>query len=167
MAGQVSYSAIDFVAGAFILMVPMGIGIWYAIRDVHRATRDEYLLGGRKMSTLPVAMSIWITFISAISLIGLPAEIYFFGAIGVIASFGMALSHFFGAFTVVPLIYPLHLTSVYEYLKLRGDRLGVGWIFCIAAPQPGNLRFSGPPTGQFAFHGVRVRERGIPSNLRA
>ncbi|GFO44795.1 sodium-coupled monocarboxylate transporter 1 [Plakobranchus ocellatus] len=42
MADKVSYTAVDYVAGAFMLIVPMGIGIWYALRDADKATRDEY-----------------------------------------------------------------------------------------------------------------------------
>ncbi|GFR92437.1 sodium-coupled monocarboxylate transporter 1 [Elysia marginata] len=118
-AERVSYSAADYVVGSFTLLVPVGIGVWYAFRDVHRATRDEYLLGGRQMSVLPVALSTFITFMSAITLMGIPAETFFFGGIVFSVFVGHALSHVFGYFTIVPLLHPLQLTSVYEYLKLR------------------------------------------------
>ena len=50
---------------------------------------------------------------------GTAAEVIFFGGINFISYVGMALSYVIGYFTLVPLMSPLKLTSVYEYLKLR------------------------------------------------
>ncbi|GFO08818.1 hypothetical protein PoB_003532300 [Plakobranchus ocellatus] len=36
----------------------------------------------------------------------------------------------------------------------------------IASPQPGDLRLSGPPSGQSADGGARIRDRKVPANLR-
>ena len=63
MSTHVTYAAVDYVVAAVILVIPMGIGIWYAVKDVHKATRSEYLLGGRRMSIFPVALSTFITFV--------------------------------------------------------------------------------------------------------
>ena len=67
MANMISYSVIDYVVGSITLLIPVIIGIWYAVKDAHNATRDEYLLGGRQMSILPVALSTFITFVVGIS----------------------------------------------------------------------------------------------------
>ncbi|GFR83645.1 sodium-coupled monocarboxylate transporter 1 [Elysia marginata] len=109
----------DYVVATVILTIPVGVGIWYAIRDAKKATREEYLLGGRRMALLPVALSIFITFQSAVSQIGIPADVFFYGFIYVVSALGIALSFLLGYVTVVPLMYPLHITSLYEYLKLR------------------------------------------------
>ncbi|GFO22065.1 circadian clock protein period [Plakobranchus ocellatus] len=37
----------------------------------------------------------------------------------------------------------------------------------IASPQQGDLRLSGPPSGQGAGSGARTRDRRVPANLRA
>ncbi|GFO18636.1 hypothetical protein PoB_004514100 [Plakobranchus ocellatus] len=37
----------------------------------------------------------------------------------------------------------------------------------IASPQQGDLRFSGPPSGQDAGGGARTRDRSVPVDLRA
>ncbi|RUS77037.1 hypothetical protein EGW08_015217 [Elysia chlorotica] len=119
MSESVTYGVADYAVGTVILLVPLAIGVWYAVRDFHKATRDEYLLGGRQMLILPVTMSTFISFTSAVSLMGTPAEIFYFGGIGFDMYLGLALSYVVGAFTVVPLMQPLKLTSVYEYLQLR------------------------------------------------
>lgn len=45
------------------------------IIGLRQKTQDDYYLGGRKMSSLPIAFSIMATQVSAISLIGAPAFI--------------------------------------------------------------------------------------------
>ncbi len=40
------------------------------------AATDEFLMGGRKMPVLPIALSLLTTFLSGIVLLGTPAEIY-------------------------------------------------------------------------------------------
>ena len=79
----------------------------------------EYLLGNREMSVAPVCLSLFVTFQSAISLIGTPGDTYNTGPMVMYISYGISLAYIIGFFTVVPLFYPLHLTSVYEYLDMR------------------------------------------------
>ena len=62
MTSEASLVTADYVVAVVILVLPVCIGIWYAVRDANRATREEYLLGGRRMSLIPVALSIFITF---------------------------------------------------------------------------------------------------------
>ncbi|GFN98579.1 hypothetical protein PoB_002508500 [Plakobranchus ocellatus] len=38
---------------------------------------------------------------------------------------------------------------------------------CSASPQQGDLRLSGPPSGQGAGSGARTRDRMVPADLRA
>ncbi|GFO13259.1 THAP domain containing 9 [Plakobranchus ocellatus] len=41
------------------------------------------------------------------------------------------------------------------------------WFLYIASPQQGDLRLSGPPSGQGAGGGARTRDRKVPADLRA
>ena len=68
-----------------------------------------------------MVFTIWFLsqFQSAISQIGIPAEVYMHGSMFIMIGVGMAVSCVVGVFTLVPLMYPLGLTSVYEYLLLR------------------------------------------------
>lgn len=78
-----------------------------------------YLLGNRQMSMLPVCLSMCITYQSAIAFLGVPAEVYANGTMYLYLGCGIGLSYIVSLFTVVPLMYPLQITSVYEYLELR------------------------------------------------
>ncbi|KAK0070476.1 sodium-coupled monocarboxylate transporter 2, partial [Biomphalaria pfeifferi] len=119
MSNNVSLQIADYVVSAVMLFIPLAIGVFFAIKDAKKLNRDEYLLGGRTMSMLPVALSIFATFASAISLMGVPTEVYYNGAMHPTFQVGFGLAHVVGYVTMIPLIYPLHVTSIYEYLHLR------------------------------------------------
>ncbi|XP_025095163.1 sodium-coupled monocarboxylate transporter 1-like [Pomacea canaliculata] len=112
---------LDYLVMTALLTVSLGIGVFFALYKGGQKTKVEYLLGNRQMSMIPVCLSMFVTFQSAISLIGSPADVYSTGTMTTFVGFGIALSYIVGLFTVVPLIYPLHITSVYEYLELRFD----------------------------------------------
>ncbi|GFO49094.1 hypothetical protein PoB_007559900 [Plakobranchus ocellatus] len=50
--------------------------------------------------------------------------------------------------------------------SLRQQLSRFGFLY-IASPQQGDLRLSGPPSGQGAGGGARTRDRRIPADLRA
>ncbi|GFN85197.1 hypothetical protein PoB_001170300 [Plakobranchus ocellatus] len=46
---------------------------------------------------------------------------------------------------------------------------GINWflVFVYSSPQQGDLRLSGPPSGQGAGGGAQTRDRRVPADLRA
>lgn len=50
---------------------------------------------------------------------GFPSDVYMFGPMIIPLHIGMSLSYLVGYFAMVPLLYPLKLTSIYQYLELR------------------------------------------------
>lgn len=121
MDSSVALQAEDYIVIAATLLVPLGIGVLFAIKDSNKATRDVYLLGERRMSLLPVTLSLFATYVSAISLMGSPTDIYTYGSMFIIIHLGFGLAFMIGAFTMVPLMHPLRVTSIYEYLQRRFD----------------------------------------------
>lgn len=79
-------------------------------------------MGGRRMTAMPVAMSLTASFMSAVTVLGTPAEVYRFGAIFSI----FAITYFFvvvlSAEVFLPVFYKLGITSTYEYLELRFNK---------------------------------------------
>ena len=104
----------DYVLFAFTLVVSAVVGIYYAIRDRNRQTTDEFLLGGKSMSVFPVAMSLMVTFISALTLLGNPAEIYNYNTMfsWLAVSFIFAIAG--AAYLFVPFFYRLEVLSTFE-----------------------------------------------------
>ncbi|ESO83050.1 hypothetical protein LOTGIDRAFT_134119 [Lottia gigantea] len=121
MANSDRFDWPDFVVLGAMLAVSIFIGLYHGFRKKKQST-DEYLMGGRNMSFLPVAFSVMASFLSAISVLGAPVEIYTFGA-----SFWVnALSYFISvpitAHVFIPLFFKLKISSAYEYLEMRFNR---------------------------------------------
>ncbi|XP_052788010.1 sodium-coupled monocarboxylate transporter 1-like [Mya arenaria] len=111
----------DWVLFGLMLAVSAGIGIFYAVKEYFNknSNSSEFLMGGRNMQLLPVAISILVSFMSAILILGTPAEMYTAGTLYFMYLIGMVLAIIMSALIFVPLLYPLRLTSSFEYLELR------------------------------------------------
>ncbi|XP_021372070.1 sodium-dependent multivitamin transporter-like isoform X2 [Mizuhopecten yessoensis] len=82
-------------------------------------------MGNRHMKVLPVALSLMVTFESSITMLGFPAEVYVHGIMFWWALLAFIFSNFIGVLIWVPLIHPLKVTSVYQYLELRYQSRGI------------------------------------------
>ena len=109
-----TFSVWDYVVFAGIVLGASGIGLWQAIRGRKENTSEEFLLGGRQMHAVPVAMSLTASFMSGITVIGTPAESYGFGIAFWVFGLSYAITSAVTAEVFVPLFYRLGITSVYE-----------------------------------------------------
>ena len=77
MATEDRFSAVDYVVFSVMLLISALIGIWYGCGPGRKQkTTAEYLLGDRQMKNWPVAISLLVSYLSAITILGLPGEIY-------------------------------------------------------------------------------------------
>ncbi|XP_076114586.1 sodium-coupled monocarboxylate transporter 1-like [Mytilus galloprovincialis] len=113
------FSATDWVVFVITLVIPSCIGIYHGFTGGRQRTTREFLMADRKMSCLPVAVSILVSFQSAILILGAPAEMYTKGTQYYLYTFGQMLAVVMATILFVPLFYPLKMTSIYEYLELR------------------------------------------------
>lgn len=116
---SVTFSAADYVVFAATLLVSASIGLYYAIKDRKKTDEKEFLLAGRSMQTIPVSLSLLSSFISAITLLGTPAEVYTNNTMYWWISIGFILSAAGTAHIFVPVFYQLEITSVFQYIELR------------------------------------------------
>uniref|UniRef100_H3DLQ1 Solute carrier family 5 member 8, like n=1 Tax=Tetraodon nigroviridis TaxID=99883 RepID=H3DLQ1_TETNG len=117
-----TFSVWDYVVFVGIILLAAGLGLFQALRGRRDTSRAEFLLGGRQMTAVPVAMSLTASFMSGITVIGTPAEAYRFGAEFWIFGFSYAIMSAITAEIFVPLFYRLAITSAYEYLERRFSR---------------------------------------------
>ncbi|KAH9509623.1 Sodium-dependent multivitamin transporter [Bulinus truncatus] len=108
----------DYVIFAAMLIVSLAIGIWFALRGGRQKTQGEYLLANRSMSIIPVAISILASFMSAILILGYPAEMYTQGTEFYVTLLGMFLGIAGASLLFVPLLFPLNLTSAFEVIYM-------------------------------------------------
>lgn len=113
-----TFSIWDYVVFAGTILASAGIGLFQAIRSRKETSSSEFLLGGRQMTAVPVAMSLTASFMSGITVIGTPAEAYRFGAAFWLFGFSYAIMSVITAEVFVPLFYRLAITSAYEVRKL-------------------------------------------------
>ncbi|XP_075992037.1 sodium-coupled monocarboxylate transporter 1-like [Anticarsia gemmatalis] len=115
----------DYVVFGVLCAASCTGGLWYsAVGSKSKALADikDYLLGGRAMSTFPVAMSLIASYVSGVTILGTPAEIYNYGTQYWLVIIGVALSCVIVATVYLPVFCTLRLSSSYEYLELRFNR---------------------------------------------
>ncbi|XP_018319368.1 sodium-coupled monocarboxylate transporter 1 [Agrilus planipennis] len=114
------FDVFDYIMFALMLLISALIGVYFAFfSKIKQNTTTEYLMGGKTMGIFPISMSLIASYISGISILGIPAEIYTYGT-----QFWMTVgSEGFVAITMayayLPVFYNLQITSSYEYLNLR------------------------------------------------
>ncbi|XP_034256929.1 sodium-coupled monocarboxylate transporter 1-like isoform X2 [Thrips palmi] len=117
------FSWLDYTVFGAMLLASSVIGVYFAFFSSRKQdTTSEYLMGGKTMGVLPVSMSLIASYISGISLLGLPAEMYTYGTQYYIIVLAEALVSFTMATVYLPVFFKLQITSSYEYLNLRFNK---------------------------------------------
>ncbi|XP_061524369.1 sodium-coupled monocarboxylate transporter 1 isoform X2 [Phycodurus eques] len=119
---RASFAAADYVVFAFMLAVSSAIGVYYAWTDRGLRSSDDFLTGGRRLTALPVSLSLTASFMSAITVLSNPAEVYRYGASIVFYSLSYIMTMMVTSEVFLPVFYRLSITSTYEYLELRFSR---------------------------------------------
>ncbi|XP_022118462.1 sodium-coupled monocarboxylate transporter 1-like [Pieris rapae] len=116
----VYFNWLDYLVFGAMLALSAFIGIYFAFFAKRKQnTTSEYLMGGKTMGMFPISMSLIASYVSGISLLGLPAEMYTYGT----QLWAIVLSEWIVSVTIaivyLPVFYNLQITSTYEYLRLR------------------------------------------------
>lgn len=108
----------DYIVFVMSLVISLLIGFYHAFSccrgRAKQKTVDEFLVAGRQMSTLPVAISMFVSLISGVFVLGHPAEVYTRGVQFVVRVFGHIAAGFISAALFVPLFFRLRVTSAFE-----------------------------------------------------
>ena len=109
-----TFHVLDYVVFGLMLMISAAIGIYHGCTGGKQRTTSEYLLGNRSMKTFPIAISLLASYLSAITLLGVPSEIFTYGA-----QYSVLLLSYFGltataAIIFAPIFHRLQLTSAHE-----------------------------------------------------
>ncbi|KAJ8726186.1 hypothetical protein PYW07_000884 [Mythimna separata] len=115
----------DYAVFGVLCAVSCAGGLWYsAVGSKVQKVVDvkDYLLGGRTLSTFPVAMSLIASYVSGVTILGTPAEIYNYGTQYWLVVIGVSLSCLAVVTIYLPVFCTLRLSSSYEYLELRFNK---------------------------------------------
>lgn len=116
------FSVADYVVFALALLLSAAIGVYYGCTGGKQKTVSEFLMADRQMKLLPAAMSILASFMSAISMLGTPAEIYKYGTMYLWIVISYVFTILISAYIYIPVFFRLGVTSAYEYLERRFSR---------------------------------------------
>ncbi len=111
----------DYLVFSMALLMSSAVGLYYAVVDRKRKqnTTEDFLMGGRSMPVLPVSISLFVSWFSAIAFLGDPVEVYYQGlmywAIGLGYCLGLPIvAHFFA-----PMFHKMRVVSVNEVTSLH------------------------------------------------
>ena len=104
----------DYVIFCCTLAISCAIGVYFAVRDRNKHTTSNFLLGGQNMNPIPVAFSLTVTFMSAMTLLGNPAEIYLYDTMWWWLIVGMVIAMWMVASIFIPFFYNFGKDSVFE-----------------------------------------------------
>ncbi|CAH2103531.1 unnamed protein product [Euphydryas editha] len=116
----VYFDWLDYLVFGTMLLLSALIGVYFAFFAAKKQnTTAEYLMGGKTMGIFPISMSLIASYVSGISLLGLPAEMYTYGT----QLWAIVVSEWIVSLTIsivyLPVFYNLQINSSYEYLRLR------------------------------------------------
>lgn len=114
MPQRLTFSLWDYGVFSLMLLSSTGIGLFHGLAGGGQQTPEDFFTGGRRMSALPVGLSLSASFMSAVQVLGVPAESYRYGAKFLWMCFGQLLNTFLTAQLFLPVFYRLGLTSTYE-----------------------------------------------------
>lgn len=126
---RLTFSLWDYGVFALMLLVSTGIGLFHGLAKGGQKTSDDFFTGGRRMSALPVGLSLSASFMSAVQVLGVPSEAYRYGAKFLWMCVGQGLNTLITAQLFLPVFYRLGLTSTYE--------VGTGDACCPGCPSAG------------------------------
>nr|XP_012591094.1 sodium/iodide cotransporter [Microcebus murinus] len=119
---RATFGAWDYAVFALMLLASAGIGLWVGLAGGGQRSAEDFFTGGRRLAALPVGLSLAASFMSAVQVLGVPAEAYRYGLKFLWMCLGQLLNSLLTAALFLPVFYRLGLTSTYEYLELRFSR---------------------------------------------
>ncbi|CAM4768382.1 unnamed protein product [Rotaria magnacalcarata] len=115
-------SAVDYVILVVLLLASAVIGAIFGFVKSKKSSAKEFLLADGGMGVIPTALSIMVSFLSAITLLGTPSEVYLFGTMYCYQAISWTIASTITALVFMPKFREMNYTSAYEYLEKRFDR---------------------------------------------
>ena len=111
------FDAGNYAVFSAMLLVSAVIGVYFWRRGKNNTA--ELLMASKSMGTFPMTLSLVASFMSAITLLGTPAEMYVSGTqyLWLVVSYPFVMAA--TVFIFLPVYDKIDITSCYEYLELR------------------------------------------------
>lgn len=107
---------LDLAVFLIYMLATVGFGISFSFR---KRTAQDFTVGGGRLPTWAIGMSIFATYVSSISFLALPGNAYATNWNGLVFSFSIPLAAWIAVKYFVPLYRQLQCESAYFYLEQR------------------------------------------------
>nr|XP_003705868.1 PREDICTED: putative sodium-dependent multivitamin transporter [Megachile rotundata] len=114
--------AADYVVIVLTMLISAGIGIYYWRTGGKQKSTEEYFVANRSMQVAPVAIALTVSYLSAVSLLGVSSENYVYGTQYAVIFIGYGLATPMVAYFYMPVFFKLKTASAFEYLQQRFGR---------------------------------------------
>ena len=105
----------DYLVLVGFLVISLAIGIYHSLTGGRQKTTSEFIMGNRRLKVIPTAISFFVSFKSAIMLLGHTAETYSYWIQFIIfAITAQIFAYILVERIIVPWLYPLKLVSIYD-----------------------------------------------------
>ncbi|XP_076242296.1 putative sodium-dependent multivitamin transporter [Calliopsis andreniformis] len=109
----------DYLVIGVMLSISAGIGLYYRFTGGRQRTAEEYFSANKSMGIVPLAIALTVSFVSAITLLGISAENYTHGTQILLFYLGGVIGTPIAVQFYLPVFAKLNSMSVYEYLEKR------------------------------------------------
>ncbi|KAG7203383.1 hypothetical protein KM043_013454 [Ampulex compressa] len=110
---------VDYVVIVITMLVSSSIGIYYWLTGGRQKSTEEYFVANKSMQVTPIAVGLMVSYLSAVSLLGVSSENYTYGTQYATINLSYALATPFVAYFYLPVFFKLGATSAFEYLQKR------------------------------------------------
>ena len=107
---------LDYLALFGYMAIIVIVGIYFARGE---KTTDDYFLAGRRVPWWAATLSIFSTYLSAITYMSIPAKAFNANWLTVLVNIGIILVTPVTVYCVLPFFRRFNVTTIYEYLELR------------------------------------------------
>ena len=107
---------LDWMVIAMYGIGMLAIGVYYKRKT---KTTDDYMLGGRKMKSWSVGLSLFATLFSAITYLAMPGEMIMYGPMMWCKLASLPFVFLVVGWFLIPYIMKLRISSAYELLEVR------------------------------------------------
>ncbi|EEC10090.1 sodium-dependent multivitamin transporter, putative, partial [Ixodes scapularis] len=108
-----------FAVFGVLMVVVLGLGLFFSFRRRSSLSVEEVFLGSRTLQMIPLALSVLATLVSSTGIISFTAHFYAYGMnmLWCILPYLMMIPVI--VHIIIPVLYRLKVTSVFEYLGAR------------------------------------------------
>ncbi|RWS25644.1 hypothetical protein B4U80_03524 [Leptotrombidium deliense] len=117
------FAVVDYLICGLMLLISLSIGIYFAYVEKKKQSSFDILLGSGNQKIIPVSLSLLASFVSSVTVLGIPAEVYTYGFHfwTIVIFFPVIIAVTANLF--LPIFFELNIASVYKGKQQCGSCL--------------------------------------------